>query len=75
MSAIRFAFAVVSIAALCSKVGAADDQPLELRVMSFNIRYGTAADGANHWDERKGLLVDTIRRFDPDLLGTQETLG
>ncbi|MEX2119685.1 MAG: endonuclease/exonuclease/phosphatase family protein [Pirellulales bacterium] len=75
MLAIRFAFAVVSIAVLGSAAGAADGQPLELRVMSFNIRYGTAADGANHWDERKQFLVDTISRFDPDLLGTQETLG
>src|SRR5688572_7600168 len=45
-----------------------------LRVMSFNIRYGTAKDGPDHWDRRRDLLVDTIRKFDPDLLGTQETL-
>ena len=45
-----------------------------LRVMSFNIRFGTAKDGPNHWDLRRDLLVDTIRKFDPDLLGTQETL-
>jgi endonuclease/exonuclease/phosphatase family metal-dependent hydrolase len=45
-----------------------------LRVMSFNIRYGTAGDGANAWDKRKDLLVETIRAFDPDLLGTQEVL-
>jgi endonuclease/exonuclease/phosphatase family metal-dependent hydrolase len=43
--------------------------------MSFNIRYGTAADGDNHWEKRKRFLVETIRAFDPDLLGTQETLG
>jgi endonuclease/exonuclease/phosphatase family metal-dependent hydrolase len=45
-----------------------------LRVMSFNIRYGTASDGANRWEKRRDLLVETIRQFDPDLLGTQETL-
>src|SRR5688572_15142015 len=45
-----------------------------LRVMSFNIRYGTAKDGPDHWARRRELLVDTIRKFDPDLLGTQETL-
>lgn len=53
-------------------VNAADH---DLRVMSFNVRYGTASDGENHWDRRKDFLVDTIRAFDPDLLGTQETLG
>ncbi len=47
----------------------------ELRVMSYNIRYGTAPDGENHWDFRKDFLVHTIRQFDPDLLGTQETLA
>jgi endonuclease/exonuclease/phosphatase family metal-dependent hydrolase len=46
-----------------------------VRVMTFNIRYGTAADGENHWDKRKEWLVQTIKAFDPDLLGTQETLG
>lgn len=46
-----------------------------VRVMSFNIRFGTAKDGANHWDKRKVFLVETIKAFDPDLLGTQETLA
>jgi endonuclease/exonuclease/phosphatase family metal-dependent hydrolase len=45
-----------------------------LRVMSFNIRYGNAADGENRWDNRRELVIETIRRFNPDLLGTQETL-
>ena len=46
-----------------------------VRVMTFNIRYGTAKDGENHWDNRKDFLIDTIKAFDPDLLGSQETLG
>lgn len=45
------------------------------KVMSFNIRYGTANDGDNHWDKRKEFLLETIQTFQPDLLGTQETLG
>jgi endonuclease/exonuclease/phosphatase family metal-dependent hydrolase len=47
----------------------------QLRVMSYNIRYGTAPDGENHWERRKEFLVATIRAFSPDLLGTQETLS
>lgn len=43
--------------------------------MSFNIRYGTAADGPNRWELRRDIVVATIRAFDPDLLGTQETLA
>lgn len=49
--------------------------PTDIRVMSFNIRYGTADDGPNRWEERRERLAATIRDFDPDLLGTQETLG
>lgn len=46
-----------------------------VRVMSYNIRYGTAADGENHWNLRKERLVELIERFETDLLGTQETLA
>jgi endonuclease/exonuclease/phosphatase family metal-dependent hydrolase len=53
---------------------AADELATDLRVMSFNIRYGTAKDGENRWELRKEFLAGTIREFRPDLLGTQETL-
>ncbi|HNO93728.1 MAG TPA: endonuclease/exonuclease/phosphatase family protein [Anaerolineales bacterium] len=43
-----------------------------IKVMSFNIRYGTAEDGANHWEKRKPLVLERIREFGPDLLGIQE---
>jgi len=49
--------------------------PGELRVMTFNIRYGTAPDGENAWEKRRELLVETIRAFQPDVLGTQECLA
>ena len=60
------------LAALLETHAAAETR--NLRVMSFNIRYGTARDGDNAWPRRRELVLDTIRRFDPDLLGTQETL-
>ena len=63
-------FAVL-IGLLC---GCSDDDS-SLKVMTFNIRYGTAKDGENHWDKRREFLVETIRKFSPDLLGTQETLA
>lgn len=43
--------------------------------MSYNVRYATAPDGENHWNKRKDFLAETILNFDPDLLGTQETLA
>lgn len=43
-----------------------------LRVMSFNVRLPLESDGANRWDARRDLFVETIRRADPDVIGTQE---
>ena len=45
-----------------------------VRVMSFNLRYGKANDGDNHWEKRDWLVAKTAKQFDPDLMGTQETL-
>jgi len=46
----------------------------ELRVMTFNLRVRKILDGPNIWDCRRDLVVERIRAFDPDLLGTQEGL-
>ena len=43
-----------------------------IKVMSFNIRYGLADDGENHWHRRKWLALARMRLFGPDLLGLQE---
>jgi endonuclease/exonuclease/phosphatase family metal-dependent hydrolase len=55
---------------------APDNAPAEpVRVMSFNIRYGTANDGRNHWSRRQDLVADTIDRHQPHVLGVQEALA
>lgn len=43
-----------------------------LRVMTFNVRLPVEADGENRWEARRELMADTIRRYRPDLFGTQE---
>jgi len=43
-----------------------------IKVMSFNIRYGLADDGENHWNHRRELALARIHAFGPDLLGFQE---
>ncbi len=63
-----------ALAAAGQHAGAAAAPDASVKVMSFNIRFGTANDGDNHWDKRKDFVVDTIKAFNPDLLGTQETL-
>ena len=60
------------LAVFCDRLQAKDSKKSELRVMSFNIRLGVANDGENRWDLRKDLVVETIRKYNPDLLGLQE---
>ncbi len=50
------------------RVAVSDDY----RVMSFNLRTATFIDAQNHWNHRKDLVVRSIKKFSPDLLGTQE---
>lgn len=67
------------IAALIMTLGAtttalAAETPEVLTVMSYNVRYGTADDGPDAWDLRRDLLVRTIAKHAPAILGTQECL-
>ncbi len=48
--------------------------PEPIAVMSFNIRYGTANDGENHWTSRRDMLFKLLRTEDLDLIGLQEAL-
>lgn len=69
--------AIVMVSMFVSSLAAAEppsSEPGDLKVLSFNIRYGTAKDGENHWDKRKDFVAATIKKHNPDLLGTQETL-
>ena len=43
-----------------------------LTVATFNIRYGSAADGPNHWENRWPLVADVIRKAAADVLCVQE---
>ncbi len=82
MWAQRFREIVLVHIALLLAVGAAlarevREQPrLEhpIRVMTFNIRVGTAPDGENRWQNRRSLVIDVIEKNHPDLLGLQEAL-
>ncbi|MDD5168358.1 MAG: endonuclease/exonuclease/phosphatase family protein [Syntrophales bacterium] len=47
---------------------------LNLKVMSFNIRRGTAKDGRNSWPFRRHLVREVLTRYRPDVLGLQEAL-
>ncbi|MHC4090816.1 MAG: endonuclease/exonuclease/phosphatase family protein, partial [Planctomycetota bacterium] len=53
---------------------ASTDDGLDLRVMSFNIRYGSARDGENRWEKRRDLVFAVLRDHRPDVAGLQEAL-
>jgi len=67
---------VATVALISFDAGAAAD----IRVMSFNVRVGSANDGNNSWNhpttgvDRKDLVVQTIENYNPDILGLQEDL-
>ena len=46
--------------------------PLQLDVMSFNIRMPSMSDGDNHWNHRKEMVVRVIERYKPMVFGVQE---
>ena len=45
-----------------------------VKVMTFNIRYGTADDGDNSWPGRKKILFDLILKENADFIGLQEAM-
>lgn len=49
-------------------------QAPDLAVMSFNIRYGTANDGINRWENRREMFLGVIRSSAADILAVQEAL-
>jgi endonuclease/exonuclease/phosphatase family metal-dependent hydrolase len=62
---------------LCScqaLAGAGSSRAVDLRIMTFNIRYGTANDGDNHWKNRYEMVFDVLRDHSPDIVGLQEAL-
>jgi endonuclease/exonuclease/phosphatase family metal-dependent hydrolase len=55
-------------------IGAQEKSKQEIKVMTFNIRYGTANDGENSWQFRKDNVFEELKKQSPDLLGLQEAL-
>lgn len=58
----------------CHALPRAEASQHELHVMSFNIRYGTAADGDHVWPARRKLVAERIASEAPDVLAIQEGL-
>lgn len=46
-----------------------------LRVLSFNVRYDTPADGEQSWANRREMVASVVRFHRPALVGLQEPLA
>ncbi len=64
--------ALVTLPAMAG--GPLAEEPVDTTVMSFNIRYGGANDGANSWPNRRDLVLQTIENQQPAIFGVQECL-
>jgi endonuclease/exonuclease/phosphatase family metal-dependent hydrolase len=64
----------LGFAAMGAPAGGAAAGSGTVRVVSFNIRYGTANDGPNRWEVRSPRVVETIEGLGADVLGLQEAL-
>ncbi|BBM84388.1 endonuclease/exonuclease/phosphatase family protein [Candidatus Uabimicrobium amorphum] len=45
------------------------------RIMSFNIRYASANDGANNWEKRASAVVEVIQKSRASIILVQEALN
>ena len=45
-----------------------------MKIVTFNLRMETAADGPHCFRSRRGAIVERIRSEQPDILGFQEAL-
>ena len=66
-----FLLALLPLMALSCKNDKASET---LPVMSFNVRYGTAKDGDNAWENRRDAACAMILDQKPAVFGVQEAL-
>ena len=71
---IRFVFLLsLAVLLLCGGCGSRE-KDVEIKYISYNIRYVNASDGDNAWDIRKPATKEMIEREQPDVFGLQEAL-
>lgn len=68
MKKLFYFLAVIVLLASCNS------KPIDLNVMSFNIRYDNPDDSLNNWQYRKDVAAKTIKNQNADIVGTQEVL-
>ena len=79
MKRIIWLLALLIAAVACKNSGSHDfdeasADPDVLKVMTFNVRYGSANDGDNAWKNRRKAAVEMILDQHPAVFGVQEAL-
>jgi endonuclease/exonuclease/phosphatase family metal-dependent hydrolase len=74
MMIVTLLLSLLSVQAPAPQPAAQPAPAAPLTVMSFNIRYGTANDGDNHWLKRREQLFALLRQQQADVIGLQEAL-
>ena len=67
-------FALAALVAFPQFAAAQKNESEGLKVMSYNIRYGSADDGTNSWKYRWPATVEMLNEVKPDVFGVQEAL-
>lgn len=67
-------FALAALVALPQISDAKKKDSEGLKVMSYNIRYGSAEDGTNSWQYRWPATIEMLNEVQPDVFGVQEAL-
>ncbi len=71
---LRFVFLLsLAVMLLCGGCGNRE-KDVEIKYISYNIRYANTSDGDNAWDIRKPATKEMIEREQPDVFGLQEAL-
>jgi len=47
---------------------------MKLKVMTINLRYGTANDDEHAWENRRPIMMEMLKEYSPDIFGVQEGL-
>ena len=73
MKKILFLISVLVMASCgAARQSAVNEEPISVRIGSYNLWISTLGKGDNAWELRKSRLVQSIVEADMDIFGTQE---
>lgn len=65
---------LIAMVAMVAGISSCTKKENNIKVISFNVRMNTTADGDNRWDNRKHAAVNMINAEKPTVFGLQEAL-